>query len=160
MAQAGVSLEIIDDLAPESGNRHIEWKVGDLPTVDCDPALMKIVFVNLLANAVKFTRPRATATIEVGQETLQGELVLFVRDNGVGFDMKYVGKLFGMFQRLHREEDFEGTGVGLATIRRILQRHGGRIWAESEPNKGTTFYFTVGDVKSLQHQHLALQETM
>ena len=128
--------EVIDDLAPETTHRLIEWKLGELPVVQCDPALMKIVFTNLLANAVKFTRPCTTAIIEVGQQTLNGEPALFVRDNGAGFDMKYVGKLFGVFQRLHLEKDFEGTGVGLATVQRILLKHGGRIWAEAELDKG------------------------
>ena len=136
--------EVIDDLAPETANRLIDWKLGDLPIADCDPALMRIVFVNLLSNAVKFTRPRSTATVEIGQEMLNGEPVLFVRDNGAGFDMKYVGKLFGVFQRLHLEKDFEGTGIGLATVQRILLKHGGRIWAEAEVDKGATFYFTFG----------------
>jgi light-regulated signal transduction histidine kinase (bacteriophytochrome) len=136
--------EVIAELAPETANRQIEWKIGKLPPVKCDPALMKIVFVNLLSNAVKFTRSRTPATIEVGQTLFNGEAVLFVRDNGAGFNMKYAGKLFGVFQRLHKEKDFEGTGVGLATVQRILQKHGGRIWAEAEPDKGATFYFTCG----------------
>ncbi len=136
---------VIDDLATETANRQIEWKIGELPQVNCDPALMKIVFANLLSNAVKFTRPRATATIEVGQKTLNGEAVLFVRDNGAGFDMKYAGKLFGVFQRMHNQRDFEGSGAGLATVQRILRKHGARIWAEAEPDVGATFYFTCGD---------------
>jgi PAS domain S-box-containing protein len=149
--------EVIDDLAPETANRLIEWKLGDLPMADCDPALMRVVFVNLLSNAVKFTRPRTTATIEVGQKMLNGEPVLFVRDNGAGFDMKYAGKLFGVFQRLHLEKDFEGTGIGLATVQRILLKHGGRIWAEAEVDKGATFYFTFGGATAIDPQPVAAE---
>ncbi|HYM75042.1 MAG TPA: PAS domain S-box protein [Candidatus Dormibacteraeota bacterium] len=135
--------EVIGELKPECGERQMEWKIGALPFVECDPALMKQVFQNLLSNAVKFTRPRGQAVIEVGQKDQDGTPVVFVRDNGVGFSMKYADKLFGVFQRLHRAEDFEGTGVGLATVQRIIQKHGGRIWAEAELDKGATFYFTV-----------------
>jgi PAS domain S-box-containing protein len=155
-----VAQEVIDDLARENANRQIEWKAGDLPVVACDPGLMRIVFVNLLGNAVKFTRPRATAIIEIGHKLLHGDPVLFVRDNGVGFDMRYVDKLFGMFQRLHSEKDFEGTGVGLATVRRILQKHGGRIWVESELDKGTTFYFTLAGLQALPEHQPAIQEAV
>jgi polar amino acid transport system substrate-binding protein len=136
--------EVIVELAPEYGNRQIEWKIGDLPFVQCDPGLMKQVFQNLISNALKFTRPRSHAVIEVGQKGQDGAAVVFVRDNGVGFNMKYADKLFGVFQRLHRVEDFEGTGVGLATVQRIIQKHGGRIWAEAELDKGATFFFTLG----------------
>ena len=136
--------EVLADLAPECQGRQIEWKIGDLPFVDCDPGLMKQVFQNLLSNAVKFTRPRSLALIEVGQKDQDGSWVIFVRDNGVGFNMKYADKLFGVFQRLHRAEDFEGTGVGLATVQRIIQKHGGRIWVEAELDKGATFYFNLG----------------
>jgi K+-sensing histidine kinase KdpD len=135
--------EVMNDLKPETESRHIQWEVGKLPLAECDPGLMKQVFANLMANAVKYTRPRAEAKIEVGQVETDGETAVFVRDNGVGFNMKYVGKLFGVFQRLHRSEDFEGTGVGLATVARIVRKHGGRVWAEAELNKGATFYFTV-----------------
>jgi light-regulated signal transduction histidine kinase (bacteriophytochrome) len=131
-------------LAPECGDRQIEWKVGNLPFVECDPGLLKQVIHNLLSNAVKFTRPRSQAVIEVGQKDQDGTTVVFVRDNGVGFNMKYADKLFGVFQRLHRPEDFEGTGVGLATVQRIIQKHGGRIWVEAELDKGAMFYFTLG----------------
>lgn len=147
--------EVITDLAAETANRRIDWKIGKLPPVYCDPALMKIVFANLLSNAVKFTRPRAAATIEVGQTRVKGEAVLFVRDNGAGFDMKYAGKLFGVFQRMHKEKDFEGTGIGLATVLRILQKHGGRIWAEAEPDKGAIFYFTCGEAEAGKEQPFA-----
>ncbi len=136
--------EVIAELGPDCEGRQVEWKIGDLPFVECDPGLIKQVFQNLLSNAVKFTRPRRPAVIEIGQETQAGTLVLFVRDNGVGFNIKYADKLFGVFQRLHRAEDFEGTGVGLATVQRIIQKHGGRIWAQAELDKGATFYFTLG----------------
>jgi PAS domain S-box-containing protein len=136
--------EVIAELKPECAGRQVEWKIDNLPFVECDPALMKQVLQNLLSNALKFTRPRSPAVIEIGQETQAGTPVVFVRDNGVGFNMKYADKLFGVFQRLHRPEDFEGTGVGLATVQRIVQKHGGRIWAEAELDKGATFYFTLG----------------
>ena len=136
---------VLAQLAPDVAERRIEWRIADdLPAVECDPGLMAIVFTNLLSNAVKYTRPREHALIEIGGTAHRGERVLFVKDNGVGFDMKYADKLFGVFQRLHRAEDFEGTGVGLATVQRIIHKHGGRIWAEAEPDRGAAFYFTVG----------------
>jgi PAS domain S-box-containing protein len=135
--------EVLADLKAETASRQIEWRLNSLPTAACDPGLIKQVFANLLSNAIKYTRPRHHAVIEVGQMRLPDETVIFVRDNGVGFDMKYVGKLFGVFERLHRLEDFEGTGIGLATVRRIIQKHGGRVWAEADPDKGAVFYFTL-----------------
>jgi len=137
--------ETVADLEADCEGRQVEWKIDSLPFVECDPGLMKQVFQNLLANAVKFTRPRSRAVIEVGQKDQDGMPIVFVRDNGVGFNIKYADKLFGVFQRLHRQEDFEGTGVGLATVQRIIQKHGGRIWAEAELGKGATFYFTLGN---------------
>jgi signal transduction histidine kinase len=128
----------------ETADRAVEWKIDSLPFVECDPALMEVVFTNLLSNAVKCTRPRERAVIEIGSIEENGHRVIFVRDNGVGFSMKYSDKLFGVFQRLHRAEDFEGTGVGLATVQRIIHKHGGRIWANAELDKGACFYFTVG----------------
>jgi PAS domain S-box-containing protein len=136
--------EVRADLQRSNPDRVIEWKVDTLPFVECDPGLMKQVFVNLLTNAVKFTRPRKPAVIELGVTSHDGARAVFVRDNGVGFSMKYANKLFGVFQRLHRSEDFEGTGVGLATVQRIIHKHGGRVWAEAELDKGATFYFTLG----------------
>ena len=136
--------EVVADLEPETETRRIDWRVAQLPFADCDPALMKQVFANLLSNAVKYTRPRQQAVIEVGTLNQNGQSAVFVRDNGVGFSMKYADKLFGVFQRLHRAEDFEGTGVGLATVQRIVHKHGGRVWAEAELDKGATFYFTLG----------------
>lgn len=140
--------EVLRDLKTETEGRDIQWQVGDLPFVDCDPGLMKQVFYNLLSNAAKYTRPRKPAVIDIGQTSVEGQLVNFVRDNGVGFNMKYAPKLFGVFQRLHRKEDFEGTGVGLATVQRIIHKHGGRIWAEAEIDKGATFFFSLAAQKN------------
>ncbi len=136
--------EVRADLESEAEARRIEWRVAPLPFADCDPALMKQVFANLLSNAVKYTRPRRQAVIEVGALNENGRSAIFVRDNGVGFSMKYADKLFGVFQRLHRAEDFEGTGVGLATVQRIIHKHGGEVWAEAQLDQGATFYFTLG----------------
>ena len=135
--------EVLVDLKRETAGRAIEWHIHPLPTVECDSGLMKQVFANLLSNAVKYTRPRPHAVIEVGQQETNGDKAVFVRDNGVGFNMKYADKLFGVFQRLHRAEDFEGTGVGLATV--------DRIWAEAAVDKGATFYFTVAGLEKKGH---------
>ena len=135
--------KVIVGLKSESEGRQIDWNIGPLPHVECDPGLMKQVLQNLLSNALKFTRPRPRAVIEIGQREQNGAPAIYVRDNGVGFGMKNAEKLFGVFQRLHSPEDFEGTGVGLATVHRIIVRHGGRIWAEAELEKGATFYFTL-----------------
>ena len=139
--------DLIDDvlagLKREVCERRIEWKVGALPSLECDRGLIKQVLTNLVGNSVKYTRPRDLAVIEIGQTAAEEHPVIFVRDNGAGFEMKYADKLFGAFQRLHRQDEFEGTGVGLATVQRIIRRHGGRIWAEAEPQKGATFYFTL-----------------
>lgn len=138
--------EVIAEVKRDIDKREIDWRVNALPTVEADPGLIKQVFVNLLSNAVKYTRPRQQTVIEVGQCQQNGETVIFIRDNGVGFNMKYSDKLFGVFQRLHRADEFEGTGVGLATVERIIRKHGGRIWAEGEIDKGATFYFTLRGV--------------
>jgi len=131
-------------LRPECTGRDIEWRIGALRTVVCDRGLMKQAFVNLISNALKYTRPRHPAVIQVGQAKLKGKQVIFIRDNGVGFDMQYADKLFGVFQRLHLGTEFEGTGIGLATVERIVRKHGGRIWAQAEPGLGATFFFTFG----------------
>jgi light-regulated signal transduction histidine kinase (bacteriophytochrome) len=136
--------QVLGELAPEFFGRELEWRIGALSNAECDPGLMKQVFVNLLSNAVKYTGKRERAIIEVGEMMRDDERVLFVRDNGVGFEMQYAGKLFGVFQRLHKATDFQGTGVGLAIVHRIVRRHGGRIWAEAEPDRGATFFFTLG----------------
>lgn len=136
--------EVTHSLAPDWADRRVEWKIGELPSVECDPVLMKQVFANLLSNAIKFTRPRDPAVIEVGQKDGNGIPIIYVRDNGVGFSMQHVNKLFGVFERLHRQDEFEGVGIGLATVQRIVQKHGGRVWAEGEVGNGATFYFTVG----------------
>ena len=135
--------DVLFELKREAQGREIEWRIGELPVVHCDPTLIRQVFTNLLANAVKFTRKRKPAVIEVGHALFGGQTVLFVRDNGVGFSMKYADKLFGVFQRLHHREEFEGTGIGLVTVQRIIHKHDGRIWAEAELDKGATFYFTL-----------------
>lgn len=132
-----------DELNLERAGRKFDWRLGDLPTAPCDPALLKQVFVNLLSNAIKYTRPRELALIEVGAMAVNGQSVIFVRDNGVGFDMAYAEKLFGVFQRLHTAREFEGTGVGLAIVQRILQKHGWKIRAESGAGRGSTFFLTV-----------------
>jgi signal transduction histidine kinase len=133
----------LEDLAEEDPDRVVEVNILPMPACYGDPALLKQVYANLLSNGLKFSRGRNPARIEVGAEPHTDPLVYYVEDNGVGFDMRYVEKLFGVFQRLHRMEEFEGTGVGLATVERIIHRHGGRIWAESEPDHGAIFRFTL-----------------
>jgi light-regulated signal transduction histidine kinase (bacteriophytochrome) len=134
---------LVEEVRIELMKDVVEWRITSLPFMECDPTLMRQVIMNLLSNAVKYTRPREQAVIEVGQMQQGRDTVIFVRDNGVGFDMKYADKLFGVFQRLHRSEDFEGTGVGLATVHRIIGKHNGRVWAEAALNQGATFFFSL-----------------
>jgi signal transduction histidine kinase len=141
---------LIQELQSQESDRHIEVRVNDLPEVIADPALLRQVFANLLSNAFKFTRGRESALVEVGVQVHDGERVFVVRDNGAGFDMQYAGRLFGVFQRLHSQGEFEGTGVGLSLVQRIVHRHGGKVWAESEVDKGAAFFFTLGAGEALQ----------
>jgi light-regulated signal transduction histidine kinase (bacteriophytochrome) len=138
--------DVIALLEPEIKDRRVDWRIAELPLVECDPTLMRQVFQHLISNALKFSRTRSPAEISIGMEEKSGATAFFVRDNGVGFSMKYADKLFGVFQRLHRPEEFEGNGVGLAAVRRIVQKHGGRIWAEAELDGGATFYFTLSSM--------------
>src|SRR5271166_2494640 len=144
VAMADLVRQCLEELQGEREGREVEVILGELPPCRADAALLKQVWLNLLANALKFTRGRAQARIEAGSFARDGETVYFVRDNGVGFDMAYADKLFGVFQRLHRQEDYEGTGVGLALVERIIHRHGGRVWAEAGPDRGAAFFFTLG----------------
>ena len=140
-----VASQVLETLLAGAPGRPVRAKVGELPMCEADPALLAQVFVNLLSNALKYTRRRDPAIIEVGwRKGDAGENVYFVRDNGVGFDMTYAHKLFEVFQRLHSSEEYEGTGAGLSIVRRIVTRHGGRVWAESSPEHGATFSFTLG----------------
>jgi PAS domain S-box-containing protein len=136
--------DVIRELEPDAAGRTIDWRIGELPAVSGDGAMLRMVLTNLIANALKFTLPRQQAQIEIGSLPGQdAEAVIFVRDNGVGFDMTYVDRLFGVFQRLHRADQFEGTGIGLANVRRIITRHGGKTWAEGKPDQGATFFFSL-----------------
>jgi light-regulated signal transduction histidine kinase (bacteriophytochrome) len=135
--------EVLDECGHERGGRNAEVCIGSLPDCIGDPALLKQVFKNLLSNAFKFTRGLEQPFIEVDCRVQQAEPIYFVRDNGAGFDMQYASNLFGICQRFHPSSEFEGTGIGLCTVQRIIQRHGGRIWAEAQVDKGATFYFTL-----------------
>lgn len=136
---------VIDGMAHERGQRQIEFVIAEFPTWQVDPGLMQQVFVNLISNAIKFTRDREMARIEIGYRMDGTTLVVFVKDNGVGFNMKYMNKLFGVFQRLHSADQFEGTGVGLSIVRRIVERHGGKVWVDGGQDQGATFYFSLPD---------------
>ena len=135
--------EVVEEMRPDLAERTVSWRIGDLPDLYGDRSMLRMVFANLITNAVKFTRPRERAEIEIGSFEDARGLVLFVRDNGVGFDMKYSHKLFRVFQRLHGSEEFEGTGIGLATVQRIIQRHGGTAWAEGSVNGGATLFLAL-----------------
>jgi light-regulated signal transduction histidine kinase (bacteriophytochrome) len=136
--------EVVAELGQETSGRDIAWQIGALPVCYGDRSMLKVVLVNLVSNAAKFTRMRAPAEIEIGcAEGKENQVEVFVRDNGAGFDMQYANKLFGVFQRLHRSEEFEGTGIGLATAQRIIHRHGGKIRAEGAVDQGATFYFSL-----------------
>jgi PAS domain S-box-containing protein len=141
---AAIARAAFDELRLETSGRSVEFQIGSLHRCEADPTLLKQVFVNLLSNAIKYSRDRNPARIKVGCRNENGEPVYFVQDNGAGFNMEYAGKLFGVFQRLHTSDEFEGTGAGLAIVHRIIQRHGGRIWAEAAVDRGATFYFTLG----------------
>ncbi len=148
LRQTRVSLQdLVEDvrrgLTAELDGRALEWNISRLPEVQGDPSMLRVVLDNLVANAIKYTRPRQPARIEIGSCAEAKEHIIFVRDNGVGFDMQYASKLFGVFQRLHHHEEFEGTGIGLANVRRIIFRHGGRTWAEGKEGEGATFYFSL-----------------
>jgi PAS domain S-box-containing protein len=136
--------EALSEVQQETDGRNMDWRIGALPNLYGDRSMLRLALVNLVSNAVKFTRKRPQPEIEIGcVDGKEDEIVVFIRDNGVGFEMKYVNKLFGVFQRLHRAEEFEGTGIGLATVQRIIHRHGGRVWAEGLVDRGATFYFSV-----------------
>ena len=134
---------VFEEHAAQAPGRQLQFRLQPLPPAQGDCAMLRQVLANLCSNAIKYTRPRAVAEIEMGGRTEGGENLYYVKDNGVGFDMKYARKLFGVFQRLHTEDEFEGTGVGLALVQRVIHRHGGRLWAEAKLDEGATFYFTI-----------------
>jgi light-regulated signal transduction histidine kinase (bacteriophytochrome) len=144
---------VVGEIAPDTQDREIAWSIGTLPVCYGDPSMLRLVFGNLISNAVKFTRLRRTAQIEIGSLNHQpNEVVVFIKDNGVGFDMKYKDKLFGVFQRLHSQEAFEGTGIGLASVERVVHRHGGRVWAESSVDHGATFFVALPKPERQPHE--------
>jgi len=151
VAPADMARELLEEFRPEMRGRDIEVAIQDLPACDADPTLLRQVFANLLANAIKYTRGHDPARIEFGWHSTNGTGAYYVRDNGAGFSMKYAAKLFQVFQRLHSAEQFEGSGIGLAMVHRIIQRHGGRIWAKAEVDQGAVFYFTIGQTDPDQH---------
>jgi len=138
-----LAVSVFNELTKEAERARIDFQITKLPSTKGDPSLIRQVWVNLLSNAIKFTSKKERAIIEVGSQPSKDELIYYVHDSGAGFDMEYANKLFGVFQRLHSESEFDGTGVGLAIVQRIIHRHGGRVWAESETEKGATFYFAL-----------------
>ncbi len=141
--QEALVRDCVHDLADEQKDREIDFSIGELPNAQGDPRLLKQVWINLIGNALKYTRRRERARISIGSKLVDGVPAYFVADNGVGFDMRYAHKLFGVFQRLHKAEDYEGTGVGLAIVQRIVSRHGGRVWTQAAKDEGATFSFTL-----------------
>jgi PAS domain S-box-containing protein len=145
----GIIIDVIREMAPDIKGREVEWKIGSLPDVYGDKTMLRLAIVNLISNAIKYTAPRAKAEIQIGCTEEAEEFIFIVKDNGVGFDMKYVDKIFGVFQRLHQDAEFEGTGIGLANVQRIISRHGGRTWAEGVVGQGAVFYFTIPKIKEI-----------
>ena len=142
---AEIVRRVYEEMYQEYEGRQVTLKITEMPECRADPILLKAVFINLLSNALKYTRPRPQAIIEVGFLMQNGHTIYYIKDNGVGFNMEYADKLFGVFQRLHGKDEFEGTGVGLATVQRIIHRHGGEIWAEASEGSGATFFFTLDE---------------
>jgi light-regulated signal transduction histidine kinase (bacteriophytochrome) len=142
----GLVQACIEKVMLDAPGRQVEWEVAPLPSIYADPVFLRLALLNLLANAVKFTATRESAKIRITFEENESETIFHVADNGVGFSMEYVHKLFGVFQRLHRMEDFQGTGIGLANVRRIVERHGGRVWADGILDQGATFSFAIPKV--------------
>jgi len=156
----GLARQIFEELRGDQDGRKLDIVIEEMPQFQGDPALFKQVYVNLLANALKFTRKREPGRIAIGCQNIDGEDVYFVKDNGVGFDMRYANKLFGVFQRLHDAKEYEGTGVGLAIVQRVITRHGGRLWADAEIEKGASFYFTVGDAQQVEQDDTTGQNSV
>ena len=145
----GIVIDAIKEMAPDIKERDVEWKIGVLPDVHGDTNMLGLAIVNLISNAIKYTAPRSKAEIEIGCTEDTDKFTFFVKDNGIGFDMKYVDKIFGVFQRLHTSDEYEGTGIGLANVQRIISRHGGRTWAEGVVGQGAVFYFTIPKIKEI-----------
>ncbi|NUM45551.1 MAG: GHKL domain-containing protein, partial [Anaerolineales bacterium] len=143
LSPARIVRQVLEELQHEHAGRQVEVRVANLPACEADPTLLRQVFANLISNAFKYTQAEPEPHIHMGYREKNGTPIYFVRDNGIGFDMQYAHKLFGVFQQLHLPGEYEGTGIGLALVKRILEKHGGRIWAEAEPGQGATFYFTL-----------------
>ena len=138
-----MAVKVFDGLRTIAPARDIKLNIGEIAEAYADPVLIEQVWVNLISNAIKYTKTKEKALIDIGSEIKNNEVIYSVKDNGVGFDMQYVDKLFGVFHRLHDEKEFEGTGIGLSIVKRIIAKHGGRVWAEGKVNEGATFYFTL-----------------